>query len=67
MGKRTIGSFISVLRRAQGWTQRDLAEKLCVSDKAVSRWERDESAPDLSLLPLIADLFGITVDELLRG
>lgn len=67
MEKRTIGSFISVLRRAQGWTQRDLAEKLCVSDKAVSRWERDESAPDLSLLPLIADLFGITVDELLRG
>ncbi|MBQ7318598.1 MAG: helix-turn-helix transcriptional regulator [Clostridia bacterium] len=67
MEKKTIGSFISALRRAKGWTQRDLAEQLNVSDKAVSRWERDESAPDLSLLPLIADLFGITVDELLRG
>ena len=67
MEKKTIGSFISALRRAKGWTQRDLAEQLNVSDKAVSRWERDESAPDLSLLPLIADLFEITVDELLRG
>lgn len=67
MEKKTIGSFISALRRAAGMTQRDLAEQLNVSDKAVSRWERDESAPDLTLLPLIADLFGITVDELLRG
>lgn len=67
MEKKTIGTFISALRRAAGLTQRDLAEQLNVSDKAVSRWERDESAPDLTLLPLIADLFGITVDELLRG
>ncbi|MBQ7337342.1 MAG: helix-turn-helix transcriptional regulator [Clostridia bacterium] len=67
MEKKTIGSFISALRRAAGMTQRDLAEQLNVSDKAVSRWERDESAPDLTLLPVIADLFGITVDELLRG
>lgn len=67
MEKKTLGSLISALRRAAGMTQRDLAEKLNVSDKAVSRWERDESAPDLTLLPLIADLFDITVDELLRG
>ena len=67
MEKKTIGNLISALRRASGMTQRDLAEKLNVSDKAVSRWERDESAPDLTLLPLIADLFDITVDELLRG
>ncbi len=67
MEKKTIGSFISALRRAAGMTQRDLAEQLNVSDKAVSRWERDESAPDLTLLPIIADLFGIAVDELLRG
>lgn len=67
MERKTIGSLISALRRAAGMTQRDLAEKLNVSDKAVSRWERDESAPDLTLLPLIADLFDITVDELLRG
>ena len=67
MEKKTIGNLISALRRASGMTQRDLAEKLNVSDKAVSRWERDESAPDLTLLPLIADIFNITVDELLRG
>lgn len=67
MEKKTIGSFISALRRAAGMTQRELAEKLFVSDKTVSRWERDECAPELSLLPVIADLFGVTVDELLRG
>ncbi len=67
MEKKTIGSFISVLRRANGMTQAELAEKLFVSDKTVSRWERDESTPDLTLLPIIADLFGVTVDELLRG
>lgn len=48
-------------------TQTQLAEKLFVSDKTVSRWERDESTPDLALIPIIADLFGVTTDELLRG
>lgn len=48
-------------------TQKDLAEKLNVSDKAVSRWERDENASDLSLIPVIAELFEVTADELLRG
>ena len=67
MEKQTMGSFIAALRRASGMTQRELAERLNVSDKAVSRWERDESAPDLTLIPVIADLFGITADELLRG
>jgi len=66
MEKKTIGKFISVLRRANGMTQRELAEKLFVSDKTVSRWECDECAPDLSLIPAIAEIFGITVDELLR-
>ena len=42
MEKKTIGSFIAALRRANGLTQKELAEKLNVSDKAVSRWERDE-------------------------
>lgn len=67
MEKNSIGSFISALRKANGLTQKELAEKLNVSDKAVSRWERDESCPDLMLIPLIADIFGITADELLRG
>ena len=67
MEKKTIGSFIAVLRKANGMTQRELAEMLNVSDKTVIRWERDESAPDLSLIPVIAEIFGVTSDELLRG
>jgi transcriptional regulator with XRE-family HTH domain len=67
MEKKTIGAFISALRRAHGMTQRELGERLFVSDKAVSRWERDECTPDLSLIPEIADIFGVTADELLRG
>ena len=63
----SIGLFIAALRKANGLTQKQLAEKLNVSDKAVSRWERDECAPDLSLIPVIAEIFGITSDELLRG
>ena len=67
MEKKSIGQFIAALRKANGMTQRQLAEKLNVSDKAVSRWERDESAPDLMLIPVIAEIFGVTSDELLRG
>ena len=67
MEKKTIGKFIAVLRKANGMTQQDLGEKLFVSDKTVSRWERDECNPDLSLIPAIAEIFGITTDELLRG
>ena len=67
MEQRTIGRFIAALRKASGMTQRDLAERLGVSDKSVSRWERDEGAPDLSILPVLAEIFGVTCDELLRG
>ena len=67
MEKKTLGSFLSALRRAQGYTQQEVADRLAVSNKAVSRWERDEAMPDILLLPAIADLFGVTVDELLRG
>lgn len=67
MEKKTIGSFIAVLRKAAGMTQKQLAEKLNVSDKAVSRWERDETLPDLTLIPVLAEIFGVTSDELLRG
>ena len=67
MEKKTIGALIAALRKAIGMTQRELAEKLHVSDKSISRWERDESAPDLSMIPVLAELFGVTCDELLRG
>jgi transcriptional regulator with XRE-family HTH domain len=67
MERKTIGEFIAVLRKANGLTQRQLAEKLNVSEKSISRWERNETAPDLALIPVIAELFSVTSDELLRG
>jgi len=67
MGKNTIGQFISILRKANGLTQQDVADRLGVSSKAVSRWERDETAPDILLIPAIAELFGVSCDELLKG
>ena len=67
MEKKTIGGFIAALRKANGMTQKDLAEKLNVSDKTVSRWERDDGAPDLAVIPVIAEIFDVTCDELLRG
>lgn len=67
MEKKTIGGFIAALRKANGMTQKDLAEQLNVSDKTVSRWERDDGAPDLAVIPVIAEIFNVTCDELLRG
>ena len=67
MEKKTIGGFIAALRKANGMTQKDLGERLNVSDKTVSRWERDDGAPDLAAIPAIAEIFGVTCDELLRG
>lgn len=67
MEKKTIGKFISALRRANGMTQKELGERLFVSDKTISRWECDECTPDLSLIPAIAEIFEITTDELLHG
>ncbi|MBQ7295243.1 MAG: helix-turn-helix transcriptional regulator [Clostridia bacterium] len=65
--KMSLGAFIAHLRKEKGLTQKQLSEILNVSDKTVSHWEREESSPDISLLPLLADTFSITVDELLRG
>ncbi len=64
--KSIIAENISALRRAGGITQAELAEKLCYSDKAVSKWERGESVPDIAVLKAIADLFGVTVDYLIE-
>ncbi len=67
MAKNTLGQFIAALRKANGMTQQEVADRLNVSNKAVSRWERDECSPDISLLPAIAEMFDVTCDELLRG
>lgn len=63
----TIAKNITELRRAHGLTQAALAEKLDYSDKSVSKWERAEGLPDVICLKRIADLFGVTVDYLLRN
>lgn len=67
MTKNSVGQFIAALRKANGMTQQDVADRLNVSNKSVSRWERDECAPDISLIPAIAEMFGVTCDELLMG
>ena len=63
--KAIIAENIVLLRRGRGMTQIELAEKLNYSDKAVSKWERGESVPDISVLKQIADIFGVTVDYLI--
>ena len=63
--KVTIANNIANLRKLNGITQSDLAQKLNYSDKAVSKWERGESLPDICVLKQIADSFGVTVDYLL--
>lgn len=63
--KPVIAKNIAELRRANDTTQAELAEKLNYSDKAVSKWERGESVPDVMVLSEIADIFGVTVDYLL--
>lgn len=62
-----IGTLISRLRREQGLTQKELASLLGVSDKAVSKWERGECFPDITLIPPLAAQLGVTTDELLAG
>ena len=67
MARQTIGEFLATLRRAHGYTQQEVADKLNVSNRAVSTWERNSSMPDVLLLPIIAELYGVTVDEILNG
>ncbi|MBQ6844401.1 MAG: helix-turn-helix transcriptional regulator [Agathobacter sp.] len=60
----TLGNKISELRKAKGMTQEALANQLGVSNQAVSKWEANQSCPDIQLLPTIADLFEISLDAL---
>lgn len=67
MKKQTFGSMIAALRKEQGMTQLELAEKMGVTDKAVSKWERDLSFPDVSSIPKLAEILHVSVDELMQG
>lgn len=64
---KSMGNRISQLRKEKGITQEDMAEKLGVTPQAVSKWENDISYPDILQLPKIAEMLGVTVDELLSG
>lgn len=66
MMKKTLGVMIAELRKEQGMTQAGLAERMGVTDKAVSKWERDLSCPDINSLPNLAAELGVSVDELMQ-
>lgn len=61
---KTIGNKIKELRRSKGMSQKDIADKLGVTSQAVSKWENDGSLPEMTMLPDIASLFGIQIDDL---
>lgn len=67
MDAKVTGCFIAQLRKELGLTQKELAEKLEVTDKAISRWETGKGLPDTSLLKPLAEIFGVSVGELLSG
>ena len=63
--KSKFGAFVAQLRKEKGYTQKELAAKLFISDKAVSKWETGASIPDTAMLVPLAELLGVTVTELL--
>lgn len=67
MEKKTMGSFMAALRKANGLTQQQVADLLNVSNKTVSKWECNDGFPEITMLPTIAEIYSVTVDELLRG
>lgn len=67
MANKSIGEMISVLRKEKGMTQNDLAEKMNVTDKAVSKWERNLSCPDINSISKLANILETTVEELLNA
>ena len=67
LDKNNFAKFVTEQRKAKGYTQKELAEKLFISDKAVSKWERSLSMPDISLLIPLAEILDVSVTELLEG
>ena len=67
MEKKTLGTTIAALRKRNGMTQLDLANLMNVTDKAVSKWERDLSCPDVNSFPRLAEVLGVSTDDLLNA
>ena len=62
-----IGDIIAKLRKEKGWTQNELAKQLQVSDKAISKWESNKGDPSIEFLPILSQLFNVTIDYLMTG
>lgn len=67
MTKQSIGEFLATLRKANGFTQQEIADKLGVSNRTISAWECGTVLPDILLLPALAELYGVSTDEILSG
>lgn len=67
MDNQKFGEFISELRKERGWTQMDLAQRLNVTDKAVSKWERGVGFPDIKLIEPLADTLGVSILEIMKS
>ena len=65
--KKTLGAMIAELRKQRGMTQLELAEQMGVTDKAVSKWERELSCPDIGSIPKLAEILGVSVEELMQS
>lgn len=66
MTEKSLGKIIAELRKENNMTQMDLAEKMCVTDKAVSKWERDISCPDIKTIAKLAEIFNADIHTLLN-
>ena len=67
MDMQKMGKYIVKLRKGKGWTQQQLAEQLCVSPQAISKWECGESVPDINILDKISMIFNVTIDSIIKA
>lgn len=67
MQPEKIGDFLASLRKSKGFTQQEVAEQLNLSNKTISKWESGAGLPDVSVLPALAELYGVSVDDILAG
>ncbi len=67
MANKSMGEIISTLRKEKGMTQKELADKLNITDKAVSKWERDIACPDTATIPKLAEILEVSVEELMNA
>lgn len=67
MANKSMGEIISTLRKEKGMTQKEIADMLNITDKAVSKWERDIACPDTQTIPKLAEILGVSVEELMNA